>query len=91
MSRDVVADRPLLCNAPAVTSHNSRNGDHVTCVYCDLFLGYITRAMRVQLSYEEIASGSRKLAERIEIRSSEENKRSACEDLVYDVKTLCVL
>jgi hypothetical protein len=75
------ADGPLLCNAPAVISRNSRNGDHVICIFRDLFLGYITRAMRVQLrSYKDIATGSHKLAERIETRSSEENKRPACED-----------
>jgi hypothetical protein len=34
---------------------------------------------------------SRKLAERVENRNAEEYRRSACEDLKYDCKTLCII
>jgi hypothetical protein len=34
---------------------------------------------------------SRKLAERMGTRSTEEYRRSACGDLTFDLKTLCVL
>jgi hypothetical protein len=40
------------------------------------------------VSYEEIATGSRNLAERSETRSSEENKKSACEDFVCGLEEL---
>jgi hypothetical protein len=36
------------------------------------------------------AEVSRKLKERIETRSSEENKRSACEDFECEIEDLCV-
>jgi hypothetical protein len=55
------------------------------------FLGYISKTELVHGSYVKIAMGSRKLAERIETRSKEEYRRSACEDLKCDCKILCVI
>jgi hypothetical protein len=67
----------------------------VTCIFHDLFLSYISKAgtssrqlVFTESEYEEIAVGSRKLAEQSETRSSEGNKSSACEDFVCRLEEL---
>jgi hypothetical protein len=60
----------------------------VTCVFRDLFLGYISKVVTIQVSFTESELQSRKLAERSEARGSEENKRSACEDFVCGLEEL---
>jgi hypothetical protein len=56
------------------------DSDHVIYVYC--------RSMSVPLLYNESHGLS---SQRIGTRSTEEDKRSACEDLTCALKTLCAL
>jgi hypothetical protein len=61
----------------------------VTCVSCDAcpFRGYISKQLlaRVYIKLEEYSKQA------VSLRSAEEYKKSACEDLTCDLKTLCVL
>jgi hypothetical protein len=77
--------------------------DQVTCVFCDACpsRGYISkspgfRAVRVAVVAEARKQvDSRKLEEyskqAVSWRSREEYRKSACEDLMCDLKTFCVL
>jgi hypothetical protein len=71
--------------------------DHVICVSCDAcpFRGYISmwqNSFEAVTSYEwVVAAEARKQDVAVSWRSTEEYKKSACEDLTYDLKTLCVL
>jgi hypothetical protein len=51
-----------------------------------LFLGYVSKTGLVHGSYEEIATGSHKLEERIKTRSTEEYRRMACEEFACETE-----
>jgi hypothetical protein len=76
---------------PCLRWRHATESDHVTCVFRDLFLGYITRAVSCRVEWERNSSGGSTEWGRIGTGSTEEYRKSACEDLKCDCKILCVI
>jgi hypothetical protein len=68
------------------------DSDHVTHVSCDacLVLRYI-RTKEGSKHLQVVAAEACKQEDISKLGSTEEYKKSACEDLMFDLKTLCVL
>jgi hypothetical protein len=73
--------------------HTTVRSDHVTCVSYDAcpFLGYISKSPGGFRQLRAVAAAEALKQERIGTRSTEEYKKSACEGLTCDLRTLCAL
>jgi hypothetical protein len=55
------------------------------------FHGYISKSDRIRSRQLRVAVAAEASKQAVSTRSTEEYKKSACEDLTCDLKTLCVL
>jgi hypothetical protein len=66
------------------------DNDHVICIFCDAcpFRGYISKSDRIRSRQLRAVAAEAREQEANSSRSTEEYKKSVCEDLTCDLKTL---